>query len=97
MLSIGTVKWFNNNKGYGFIEARNGQEVFVHFSAIRSDGYRCLQEGQRVSYHRQTRPDGIERIADYLMRTCAGSLSAGLFYCFNNIVQTNSEIYNALS
>mgnify|MGYP001600145444 CR=1 FL=1 len=51
MLSIGTVKWFNNNKGYGFIEARNGQEVFVHFSAIRSDGYRCLQEGQRVSYH----------------------------------------------
>ena len=45
MLSIGTVKWFNNNKGYGFIEARNGQEVFVHFSAIRSDGYRCLQEG----------------------------------------------------
>lgn len=39
MLSIGTVKWFNNNKGYGFIEARNGQEVFVHFSAIRSDGY----------------------------------------------------------
>ena len=44
MLSIGTVKWFNNNKGYGFIEARNGQEVFVHFSAIRSDGYRCLQE-----------------------------------------------------
>lgn len=51
MLSIGTVKWFNNTKGYGFIEARNGQEVFVHFSAIRSDGYRCLQEGQRVSYH----------------------------------------------
>ena len=40
MLSIGTVKWFNNNKGYGFIEARNGQEVFVHFSAIRSDGSR---------------------------------------------------------
>lgn len=34
MLSIGTVKWFNNNKGYGFIEARNGQEVFVHFSAL---------------------------------------------------------------
>ncbi|WP_293693709.1 cold-shock protein [uncultured Phascolarctobacterium sp.] len=51
MLSVGTVKWFNNSKGYGFIESGNGQEVFVHFSAIRSDGYRCLQEGQLVSYH----------------------------------------------
>lgn len=51
MLSIGTVKWFNNNKGYGFITAGNGQEVFVHFSAIHLNGYRCLEEGQRVSYH----------------------------------------------
>lgn len=73
MLSIGTVKWFNNNKGYGFIEARNGQEVFVHFSAIRSDGYRCLQEGQRVSYHLSRGKHGPMAlnvcIADYLSLT----------------------------
>ena len=49
MLSIGTVKWFNNNKAYGFIQARNGQEVYEHFSDIRSDGYRSMQEGQSLN------------------------------------------------
>jgi CspA family cold shock protein len=47
---IGTVKWFNSNKGYGFIERDNGKDVFVHYSAIRGTGYRSLQEGQRVEF-----------------------------------------------
>jgi len=46
----GTVKWFNGSKGYGFIERDAGGDVFVHFSAIVSDGYRNLDEGQRVEF-----------------------------------------------
>jgi len=46
----GTVKWFNGSKGYGFIERDSGGDVFVHFSAIVSDGYRNLDEGQRVEF-----------------------------------------------
>lgn len=46
----GTVKWFNNSKGYGFIQRDQGGDVFVHFRAIRGDGYRSLEEGQRVSF-----------------------------------------------
>jgi CspA family cold shock protein len=47
----GTVKWFSNEKGYGFIERGNGEaDVFVHFSAIAGDGYKSLTEGQRVSF-----------------------------------------------
>jgi cold shock protein len=47
---IGTVKWFNGGKGYGFIEREGGEDVFVHFSAIQGDGYRNLEEGQRVEF-----------------------------------------------
>jgi CspA family cold shock protein len=46
----GTVKWFNASKGYGFIERQGGKDVFVHFSAIQADGYRSLQEGQRIEF-----------------------------------------------
>jgi len=46
----GTVKWFNGAKGYGFIERDSGEDVFVHFSAIVADGYRSLEEGQRVEF-----------------------------------------------
>jgi len=46
----GTVKWFNGSKGYGFIERDSGEDVFVHFSAIIADGYRTLEEGQRVEF-----------------------------------------------
>lgn len=46
----GTVKWFNGSKGYGFIERDNGEDVFVHFSAIVDDGFRTLDEGQRVEF-----------------------------------------------
>jgi len=46
----GTVKWFNGEKGYGFIERENGKDVFVHFSAIISEGYKTSTEGQRVEF-----------------------------------------------
>ena len=48
---IGEVKWFNVNKGYGFIKRENGDDVFVHFRAIRGRGHRTLAEGQKVRYH----------------------------------------------
>ena len=46
----GKVKWFNDSKGFGFIEQENGQDVFVHFSAIQGDGYKSLSEGQEVEF-----------------------------------------------
>jgi len=48
---IGTVKWFNGSKGYGFIEREGGEDVFVHYSAIQGDGFRNLEEGQRVEFN----------------------------------------------
>jgi len=49
-MAQGSVKWFNGDKGYGFIEVEGGPDVFVHFSAITGDGYRSLQEGQKVEF-----------------------------------------------
>ena len=49
-MAVGTVKWFNGEKGYGFIAVDDGADVFVHYSAIAMDGYKSLQEGQRVEF-----------------------------------------------
>lgn len=57
---IGTVKWFNARKGYGFIGRENGDDVFVHFSAIRMDGYRRLEEGQQVEFSIEEGPKGLQ-------------------------------------
>jgi cold shock protein len=57
---LGTVKWFNASKGYGFIERQDGPDVFVHFTAIQSDGYRSLQEGQRVEFSIEKGPKGLQ-------------------------------------
>lgn len=46
----GTVKWFNADKGYGFIESSNGEDVFVHYTAIQGEGFKTLQEGQKVEF-----------------------------------------------
>ena len=56
----GTVKWFNASKGYGFIERQGGPDVFVHFSAIQTEGYRTLQEGQRVEFNIEKGPKGLK-------------------------------------
>jgi CspA family cold shock protein len=55
---IGTVKWFNGSKGYGFIQREGGPDVFVHFSAIQGDGYRNLEEGQQVEFVVEQGPKG---------------------------------------
>ena len=56
----GTVKWFSNEKGYGFIEQPGGDDVFVHFSAISGEGYKSLNEGQRVSFEVVQGPKGAQ-------------------------------------
>jgi len=57
---VGTVKWFNGSKGYGFISRENGPDIFVHFSAISTDGYRTLQEGQQVEFTIEKGPKGMQ-------------------------------------
>ena len=54
----GTVKWFNDAKGFGFISRENGEDVFVHFRAIQMQGFKSLKEGQKVTYEIQTQKDG---------------------------------------
>jgi CspA family cold shock protein len=49
-MANGVVKWFNDSKGFGFIEQENGADVFVHFSSIQGDGFKSLSEGQKVSF-----------------------------------------------
>jgi CspA family cold shock protein len=58
MAEQGTVKWFNDAKGYGFLSRENGEDVFVHFSAIQASGFRSLQEGQRVQFDVTKGPKG---------------------------------------
>ena len=60
---LGTVKWFNGGKGFGFIERESGEDVFVHYSAIQSDGYdsyRNLDEGQKVEFSVEQGPKGLQ-------------------------------------
>jgi CspA family cold shock protein len=56
----GTVKWFNESKGYGFIEKDEGGDVFVHFSAIEGEGFKTLTEGQRVQFEEERGPKGLQ-------------------------------------
>jgi cold shock protein len=58
IMETGTVKWFNDAKGYGFISRQNGEDVFVHFSAIQASGFRSLQEGQPVQFDVVKGPKG---------------------------------------
>jgi len=57
---IGTVKWFNNTKGYGFIAREDAEDVFVHHTAIQGEGYKSLDEGQRVEFSVEQGPKGLQ-------------------------------------
>jgi len=59
-MATGTVKWFSNEKGFGFIEREEGDDVFVHFSQISQDGYKSLEQGQRVTFDVQEGPKGLQ-------------------------------------
>jgi len=56
----GKVKWFNNAKGYGFIDGGDGGDIFVHYSVIQKEGYRTLREGERVNYEVTQGPKGLQ-------------------------------------
>ena len=58
-MAQGTVKWFNESKGYGFITADEGKDVFVHYSAIQGEGFKTLNEGQKVSF--DVEPDRMDK------------------------------------
>ena len=62
MKEKGTVKWFSNQKGYGFITPENGNDVFVHFSSISGDGYKTLNEGDTVEFEIQQGPKGEQAV-----------------------------------
>lgn len=57
---VGTVKWFNGSKGYGFISREGGSDVFVHYSAIQGGGFRTLDEGQQVEFSVEQGPKGLQ-------------------------------------
>ena len=61
-LTTGTVKWFNASKGFGFITKENGEDVFVHFTAIQGEGYRTLVEGQKVEFSEEKGPKGFQAV-----------------------------------
>ena len=60
MREQGTVKWFNASKGFGFIQRQSGEDVFVHFSAIQSEGYKSLTDGQAVEFEVTRGPKGLQ-------------------------------------
>ena len=60
MRELGTVKWFNASKGFGFIQRQSGEDVFVHFSAIQAEGYKSLNEGQAVEFEVTRGPKGLQ-------------------------------------
>ena len=58
----GTVKWFNNAKGYGFIKRNTGEDVFVHYKSISGDGYKTLNEGDKVEFEVEQGPKGLQAV-----------------------------------
>jgi len=63
-MTLGKVKWFNDRKGYGFIEQPGGEDVFVHFSVIEGEGFKSLDEGQEVEFEVTQGPKGLQAARD---------------------------------
>ena len=61
-MSKGTIKWFNNEKGYGFINGKVNEDIFVHYTSIKTSGYRTLSEGEEVEYHLIETEKGLQAI-----------------------------------
>ena len=61
-MKTGFIKWFNNEKGYGFIEGNGNEDIFVHYSAIKQEGYKSLSEGQKVEYELLETKKGLQAI-----------------------------------
>lgn len=59
-MEVGTVKWFNRTKGFGFIEREEGEDVFVHYSAITMEGFKTLEEGEKVEFELVEGPKGLQ-------------------------------------
>jgi CspA family cold shock protein len=59
-VAVGTVKWFNESKGFGFIQQESGEDVFVHFSAISGEGFKTLAEGERLEFDITQGPKGLQ-------------------------------------
>jgi CspA family cold shock protein len=59
-METGTVKWFNNAKGYGFISRENGEDVFVHYKSVVGDGYKTLNQGDKVNFEVEKGPKGLQ-------------------------------------
>jgi len=80
-METGTVKWFNDAKGYGFISRQNGEDVFVHFSAIQASGFRSLQEGQQVQFDVASgeRKAGLNHVYNLILKRAAAL--AALVFC----------------
>ena len=75
-MAKGKVKWFNESKGFGFIERESGEDVFVHYSAIKMEGYRKLEEGQQVEFSVETGPKGLQAADVALLSEDMGRLAA---------------------
>src|ERR1041384_7130765 len=71
---VGTVKWFNSSKGYGFIAREGGEDVFVHFSAIQGEGYRNLEEGQKVEFTIEKGPKGLQAANVVKVKDCSPAM-----------------------
>ena len=92
---VGTVKWFNGTKGFGFISRDGGPDVFVHFSAIQGDGFKNLDEGQKVEFNVDALPpitnEEVEQIcgdiATLVGKYCGGRISCGVLSKDNPVIR----------
>ena len=88
-MAQGKVKWFNESKGYGFIESDDGEDCFVHFSEIQGDGFKTLHEGQAVEFEKtmgQKGPQASKVVPKYNSFKC---LSPAEFYSAGKVLATN--------